>query len=204
MTTPADDKPKDRQYHVGGLEVIETTADKIYTQRIKAPLHEIGANGANGTLYDKNGTVMILINNGEVIGNNGFWNGWKSPARPVIYYDGKKIRYEIVKSVNDLWTPVSKISWGIGGGSLPYRKEERFGSDVTRIASRTGIGYNGDKVFIISTKDRLSLPEFSERIYSTLNVKKAIFLDGGGSVQMFWHRPIIKSNRPVDNGIFVK
>lgn len=163
-------------------------------------MHQIGANGINGTLYDSNGSVMILINNGELVGKNAYWNGWNSPPRPVIYFDGK-LNYVKVKTVKEL---PSDVFWAVGGGSLPFNQNENWGPDVVRKAERTAMAIKDDKVYLIATHEKLSLEELGDKIKEQLDPDHAIFLDGGGSTQMFYDKAIITSSRTVDNGIFVK
>ena len=194
-----------RHYTKGVLEIIEVSPELIYTQRIKKPLHQIWANGVNGTLYDSNGSVMILVNNGKVLGKNAYWNGWNAPPRPVIYYTSGQLKYELVKSVDELKTSVKEIDWAVGGGSLPFNPSEKWGSDVTRpTAERTAMAIKDGKVYLIVSKIGMSLLELGNKIQINLSPDKMIFLDGGGSTQMYFNKSIKKSNRAVDNGIFIK
>lgn len=198
--------PTTKQYRKDVLEIIETTPDKIYTQKINKSLSQVGANGVNGTLYDGNGSVMILINNGKVLGSNAYWNGWKQPPRPVIFYTKSgELKYEIVKSVNELSVEVDKIQWAVGGGSLPYNPSENWGSDVLRpTAERTALAIKDDKIYLIATTKGMSLTELGKQIQANLKPDRMIFLDGGGSTQMYFNKSIKNSSRAVDNGIFVK
>lgn len=195
-----------RHYTKGVLEIIEVSPELIYTQRINKPLHEIWANGINGTLYDNNGSVMILVNNGKVLGKNAYWNGWNAPPRPVIFYTKSgQLKYELVKSVDELKTSVKEIDWAVGGGSLPYNPNENWKSDVTRpTAERTAMAIKDGKVYLIVSKIGMSLLELGNKIQINLSPDKMIFLDGGGSTQMYFNKSIKKSNRAVDNGIFIK
>lgn len=192
-----------------GLNFIKAHPNDIYAQVIKNNLHSIGATGINGTLYDGNGTVMILISRGKVLGRNGMYNGWNQPRRPVLYYTTKgHLKLEKVQNTNQLTTPVKNIKWAVGGGSLTPvdLSGERWGSDVTRAgARRTGIATLDGYVYLITSNSGMSLKTFSGRIYQSLGSNvQATFLDGGGSTQMMYKgKSIVRSTRRVDNGIFV-
>ena len=148
---------------------------------------------------------MILVNNGKALGKNAYWNGWNAPPRPVIYYTSGQLKYELVKSVDELNTSVKEIDWAVGGGSLPFNPSEKWGTDVTRpTAERTAMAIKDGKVYLIVSKIGMSLLELGNKIQLTIHPQRMIFLDGGGSTQMYFNKSIKKSNRAVDNGIFIK
>lgn len=202
-----------RQFYKNGLYILESSPGNIYTSNFGSTLHSKGVYGINGSFFinsgsNPNNAVTIMINNGKALVDNAQFNGWNSPPRPVLYYANGRLRYELAKSVNDLSTPISQITWGVGGGSLlPHMdSKEKWGTDVTRAgARRTGLAMKGNKVYLIATKIGMTLPEFGDRIKQAINPDYCLFLDGGGSTQFNYKGTNgIVSTRPVPNIIGVK
>lgn len=110
---------------------------------------------------------------------------------------------------------MNQIKWAISGGILikdglikfdPYK--ENFQNDVFRKSNHTGIGFDKEgkiKMFIKENFDYDPCPP--ARLVKTatnLNLVGAIFLDGGGSSQMYYKKPIVKSDRKIITAILLK
>ena len=198
-------------YEVAGLQVIETTPENIYIAPMRGKtLRQLGVYGVNGTFFDTHNpapvesTWCIAVNGGKALSENAKINGWKQPARGTMYFDGKVIGIKAVQSVNEL---PKDVIWAIGGGSLipNYNpKEENWDSTVTYTTNRTGIAYKDNTVYLIVAKN-MSMEEFRNRITNQLKVDGAIFLDGGGSTQMFYeNNKGIRSTRGLNNLVGIR
>lgn len=113
----------------------------------------------------------------------------------------------VVRQINHIDEIGKPVKWAIGGGSLiPYYSpgEEKIASDILRNTHHTGIGFKGDRVYLIVTSSHCTMAQFRQRVLK-LNLDGSIFLDGGGSTQMNWKdNQGLYSSRPLSHGVFVK
>lgn len=199
-----------------GLQIIETTKDNVYVATLPGTtLREFGIYGINGT-WQNNSNVKdpksiwgIAVNNQKTIGPNAYTNSPKLYKRgTIIYYADGKLEVTKVNRLDEIKKPVK---WAIGGGQLiPEYNPEIEGytvannaADVLRVTAHTGIGYKGDKVFLIVHKN-CSMEQFKNMILK-LGLDGAIFLDGGGSTQMnYIGGKGISSTRKLSHGVFIK
>ena len=187
---------KTKYYEKSILTIVETTADNIYIQTIPGlPLHSVWANGISGTFqYTPNASDpasiwSIAVNGGVPLGPNSHTNsvaGFKRGTM-ICYSDGT---VEVLR-INNLSEIKKSISWAIGGGSLyPYYdpREEGFTppfDDVLRKAYHVGIAHKGNKIFAIVSKP-CTMGEFKTLIGASLSIDGAVFLDGGGTAQLYY------------------
>lgn len=172
-------------------------------------LRQVGAYGINGTFFntvkpeDPGSTWGIMVNAGKPIGPNAFTNHWygKTIRGTLIYANGKME----VKRINNI-SQVGPVTWAIGGvGLIPSYdpKLEQVPEDILRSTRHTGIGFKGDRVYLI-VSDRCSMGDFRHKL-KTLGLDGAIALDGGGSSQMLWKNNLgVHSSRRLNNIVGVK
>lgn len=176
-----------------GLHMIITSPDNIYQQIIGGKtLREVGAYGINGTFFDTKKPAspdscwQIAINNGKFLGKNSHVNSYnKNVRRGTFYIANNKCGVLRVNNADEL---PGGITFAVGGMMLlPLYdpKAERVMADILRATNHTAIGYKGDEVYLITTKDRCTMYTLYQRLY-VLKLDGAVALDGGGSTQMFY------------------
>lgn len=203
---------KSKYYTLDGLHVIETTPDNVYIWKLGNTLRGFGIYGINGTWQDnknaKNPSSIwgLACNRGKPIGDNSHTNSPKGYKRgTIIYYKDGTIEVKRINNINEI---NKTYDWAIGGGMLlPHYNPEIEGftgafSDVLRRTNHTGIGYRDNKVFLFA-KENCTMEEFLDSI-RLLQLKGAIFLDGGGSTQLNYKNKGIHSGRILSHGIFIK
>ena len=187
---------KSKYYEKSKLKIIETTADNIYLQAIPGvPLHNIGAYGMSGTFQDTGKAERtesiwsIAVNAGKPLGPNAHTNSIKGYKRGtmICYADGS---VEVLR-INELKEVKKPIKWAIGGGSLsPFYNPPDEGfvapyDDVLRNAYHAGIAHKGNKIFLIVSSP-CTMGEFRSLVENSLSIDGAVFLDGGGTTQMYY------------------
>ncbi|MBU5440339.1 phosphodiester glycosidase family protein [Tissierella sp. MSJ-40] len=76
-------------------------------------------------------------------------------------------------------------------------------SDVLGKTNHTGMGYKNNKIYLFA-KERCTMKEFLHSI-KLLELQGAIFLDGGGSTQLYYKgNKGISSSRVLSHGVFIK
>lgn len=176
-----------------GLHMIITSPDNIYQQIIGGKtLREVGAYGINGTFFDTlrpekaDSCWQIAMNNGKFLGKNSHVNSYnKNVRRGTFYIANGKCGVVRVNNADEL---PKDTTFAVGGMMLlPIydQKAERVLSDILRATNHTAIGFKGDDVYLITTKDRCTMYTFYQRLY-VLKLDGAVALDGGGSTQMFY------------------
>lgn len=187
---------KSKYYELGGLKIIETTSDNIYIQAIGGKnLHSTYAYGMSGTFQDTANSSKpesiwsIAVNNGKPLGPNAFINSPKGERRgTIICYEDNSVE---VKRVNAISQISGKIKWAIGGGMfIPDYNPALEGfvapfDDVLRNTYHTAIAHKGKTIFLILSRP-CTMAEFRAMVSEGMDVDGAIFLDGGGSAQMFY------------------
>lgn len=204
-------KPLSEYYEKHGLKIIETNPDNIYVAILPGKtLREFGIYGINGTWQNTKEahlprSVWGLAGNGnKAIGPNSHQNSPNGYKRgTIIYYADGTIEVRKINNIKEIEKP---FKWCIGGGSLipNIANEEKHASDIFRCTHHTGIGYKGNRVYLIATSSHCTIQEFRNRVLK-LELDKAIFLDGGGSTQMYYvGGKGIHSSRKLSHGIFLK
>lgn len=197
---------------IDGLKIIESNVKNIYVASLPGTtLREFGIYGINGTWQNTTEAHLprsiwgLAINDNKAIGPNSYQNSPNGHKRgTIIYCEDGSIEVERINNVNEIRKPVK---WAIGGGLLfpDYNPGlEKIAEDILRVTAHTGIGYKGDKVYLIVTSSNCSMAEFRSRVLK-LGLEGAIFLDGGGSTQMnYKDNKGIHSSRKLSHGIFLK
>lgn len=210
--TTESNKPLSKYYETSnGLKIIETNPNNIYVATLPGKtLREFGIYGINGTWQNNKEAYLTrsiwgLAGNGnKAIGPNSYQNSPNGHKRgTIIYYEDGTIE---VKRINNLKEITKPFKWCIGGGSLIPNiiDEEKFASDIYRFTHHTGIGYKGNRIYLIVTSTHCNMAEFRKRVLK-LELDKAIFLDGGGSTQMnYVGGKGVDSSRKLSHGIFLK
>ncbi|MCF6464219.1 N-acetylmuramoyl-L-alanine amidase [Clostridium sp. Cult1] len=204
-------KPLSQYYEKYGLKVIETNPDNVYVSLLPGKtLREFGIYGINGTWQNTREahlprSVWGLAGNGnKAIGPNSHTNSPNDHKRgTIIYYEDGTLEIKRINHIKEITKP---FKWCIGGGSLIPNiiDEEKFASDIYRFTHHTGIGYKGNRIYLIVTSTHCSMAEFRNRVLK-LELDKAIFLDGGGSTQMnYVGGKGIHSSRKLSHGVFLK
>lgn len=204
-------KPLSQYYEEYGLKVIETNPDNVYVSLLPGKtLREFGIYGINGTWQNTREahlprSVWGLAGNGnKAIGPNSHTNSPNDHKRgTIIYYEDGALEIKRINHIKEITKP---FKWCIGGGSLIPNiiDEEKFASDIYRFTHHTGIGYKGNRIYLIVTSTHCNMAEFRKRVLK-LNLDKAIFLDGGGSTQMNYKgNKGIHSSRKLSHGVFLK
>lgn len=204
-------KPLSQYYEKYGLKVIETNPDNVYVSLLPGKtLREFGIYGINGTWQNTREahlprSVWGLAGNGnKAIGPNSHTNSPNDHKRgTIIYYEDGALEIKRINHIKEITKP---FKWCIGGGSLIPNiiDEEKFASDIYRFTHHTGIGYKGNRIYLIVTSTHCSMAEFRNRVLK-LELDKAIFLDGGGSTQMnYVGGKGIHSSRKLSHGVFLK
>lgn len=204
-------KPLSQYYEEYGLKVIETNPDNVYVSLLPGKtLREFGIYGINGTWQNTREahlprSVWGLAGNGnKAIGPNSHTNSPNDHKRgTIIYYEDGTLEIKRINHIKEITKP---FKWCIGGGSLIPNiiDEEKFASDIYRFTHHTGIGYKGNRIYLIVTSTHCSMAEFRNRVLK-LELDKAIFLDGGGSTQMnYVGGKGIHSSRKLSHGVFLK
>lgn len=176
-----------------GLHIIKTSPDNIYQQIISGKtLREVGAYGINGTFFDTKKPAspdscwQIAINNGKFLGKNSHVNSYNRNVRRGTFYIANG-RCGVVRINNATELP-GGTTFAVGGMMLlPIYdpNAERVLPDILRTTNHTAIGYKGDEVYLITTKDRCTMYTLYQRLY-VLKLDGAVALDGGGSTQMYY------------------
>lgn len=204
-------KPISEYYDEYGLKIIETDPDNIYVSLLPGKtLREFGIYGINGTWQNNKEAHLsrsvwgLAGNGGKAIGPNSFQNSPSGHKRgTIIYYEDGTIE---VKRINNLKEITKPFKWCIGGGMLvpDYNPTlEKIASDILRTTAHTGIGYKGNRVYLI-VHPKCSMKEFKDYV-EKLNLAGAIFLDGGESTQMnYIDGKGIHSSRKLSHGVFLK
>lgn len=199
-------------YEKEGLKVIETNPENIYVAALPGKnLREFGIYGINGTWQNNSESHLprsiwgLAVNNNKPIGPNAHQNSPNGYKRgTIIYYEDGSIEVKRINNINEIDKPVK---WAIGGGMLlpDYNPSiEQIPADIQRVTAHTGIGYKGNRVYLIVTSSNCSLSGFKDRV-ARLNLDAAIFLDGGGSTQMNWkNNKGVHSARKLSHGVFIK
>lgn len=209
--TKIKEKPLSEYYEKHGLKIIETNPDNIYVAILPGKtLREFGIYGINGTWQNTREahlprSVWGLAGNGnKAIGPNSHTNSPNDHKRgTIIYYEDGTLEIKRINHIKEITKP---FKWCIGGGSLIPNiiDEEKFASDIYRFTHHTGIGYKGNRIYLIVTSTHCSMAEFRNRVLK-LELDKAIFLDGGGSTQMnYVGGKGIHSSRKLSHGVFLK
>lgn len=204
-------KPLSEYYEKYGLKIIETDPDNIYVAVLPGKsLREFGIYGVNGTWQNNPEahlprSIWGLAGNGnKAIGPNSYQNSPNGHKRgTIIYYEDGTLEIKRINHIKEITKP---FKWCIGGGSLIPNiiDEEKFASDIYRFTHHTGIGYKGNRIYLIVTSTHCSMAEFRNRVLK-LELDKAIFLDGGGSTQMnYVGGKGIHSSRKLSHGVFLK
>ena len=204
-------KPLSEYYEKYGLKIIETDPDNIYVAVLPGKsLREFGIYGVNGTWQNNPEahlprSIWGLAGNGnKAIGPNSHTNSPNDHKRgTIIYYEDGALEIKRINHIKEITKP---FKWCIGGGSLIPNiiDEEKFASDIYRFTHHTGIGYKGNRIYLIVTSTHCSMAEFRNRVLK-LELDKAIFLDGGGSTQMNYKgNKGIHSSRKLSHGVFLK
>lgn len=176
-----------------GLHMIITSADNIYQQIIGGKtLREVGAYGINGTFFDTKKPAspdscwQIAMNNGKFLGKNAHVNSYnKNVRRGTFYIAHGKCGVVRINNADEL---PKDTTFAVGGMMLlPIYdpKAERVLPDILRTTNHTAIGFKGDEVYLITTKERCTMYTLYQRLY-VLKLDGAVALDGGGSTQMFY------------------
>lgn len=209
--TKIKEKPLSEYYEKFGLKVIETNPDNVYVATLPGvTLRQFGIYGINGTWQNTAEAHLsrsiwgLVANKNGAIGANSYQNspyGYKRGT--IIYYQDGEIEVKRINNISEITKP---IYWAIGGGSLipDIIEEESHAEDIFRYTNHTGIGYKGDRVFLIVTDGYCTMDEFRDRVLK-LKLDAAIFLDGGGSTQMnYVGGKGVDSSRKLSHGIFLK
>ena len=204
-------KPLTEYYEKFGLKVIETNPDNVYVATLPGvTLRQFGIYGINGTWQNTAEAHLsrsiwgLVANKNGAIGANSYQNspyGYKRGT--IIYYQDGEIEVKRINNISEITKP---IYWAIGGGCLipDIIEEENHAEDIFRYTNHTGIGYKGDRVFLIVTDGYCTMDEFRDRVLK-LELDAAIFLDGGGSTQMnYVSGKGVDSSRKLSHGIFLK
>lgn len=203
---------KTEYYEKEGLKIIETDSDNIYVSILPGKtLRQLGVYGINGTWQNNveahlTRSVWGLVANSKgAIGPNSYQNSPNGHKRgTIICYQDGSIEVKRIHNINEITKP---IKFAIGGGMLipDYNPGvEKIASDILRHTHHTGIGYKGNRIYLIVTSNHCSLLEFKNKV-DKLNLDGAIFLDGGGSTQMNYEgNKGIHSSRKLSHGIFIK
>ncbi len=205
-------KPLSRCYEAYYSTVIETNPDNVYVAPLPGVnLRQFGIYGINGTWQDTPNAANpasiwgIAGNKNKNIGPNSYQNSPKGHKKgTLVYYEDGTLEVVRINNIKELAKP---FKWCVGGGSLlPYYNpvEEGIAEDILRTTYHTGIGFIGDRVFMVVTDKPCSLEGFREQALC-IGLHAAIFLDGGDSSQMnYMGNKGRHSTRPLSHGVFLK
>lgn len=198
---------KSKQYSYKNLNIIETTADNIKIALLNDTLK--GYNGINGTFFWAGNTIGIAINEGKRIqANSHVAYDVDSIPRGTIFYKNGKMYIDRIWDIRP-YNP----DWAISGVMLypnfNPKVEGFYGkySDVLRATFHTAIGFRGNKIYLITTKNaNLTVDQFRiSMLNSNIAFDGLINLDGGGSTQMSYNgKNINVSSRPVVSAVLLK
>lgn len=205
-------KPLSKYYENDDLKIIETEPENLYVSFLGNTLRGFGVYGINGTWQNnaeshlKRSIWGILANQWGQIGENSHQNSPDQSIRrgTFVVYSDNTMGVEVVNNIKQISKP---YNLAIGGGSLtPIYNPigEKIPSDILRVTHHTAIGYKNNRAYLIITKRHCWMSEFKTMV-EKLNLDGSVFLDGGGSTQMFYPpNSGLHTTRRLASGVFLK
>lgn len=194
------------------LNILKTKSTNIYQQFMKGDtLLKRGAYGINGTFFDTNNSRVessiwgIAINNGLPLGPNSDRVDYNKAIRKgTLYIDWHGNCG--VKTVNNI-LELGKVKFAVSGVGLTPTydpKAERTRSDILRTTWHTAIGYKGTDVYLITTRQKMSMVDFKKLIDEFLELEGVVALDGGGSTEFYYKKRWQGSGRGLASAIGIR
>ena len=177
---------------IGTTHIIESRPSNLEVVHLKKSLSKVKRNGINGSWFitgKPETSFARAYSNGKLISDGV---SHRPPRGTLIYTkDGRMYieRLQTIKSNKDYQK--GNIDWAISGGSLfPYYSpsSEGFTSSQTYTTHHTGIGWkkvNGIYVAVMFVRPSCPLSRLVQTS-KNLGLEGSIFLDGGGSSQMYY------------------
>lgn len=198
------------------LNVIKSCPDNIYQQFVGGKtLRQLGAYGINGTFFNTRvpnlrGSIWgIAVNRGNILGENADRVNYKGDKKGTFYItDDNECGVKVVNNINELRKEVGKfINFAVSGLSLTPNYNpvsENISADILRHTWHTAIGYKDNEVYLITSKQKMSMASFKGVIERELRLDGAVALDGGGSTEFYYKNVYQGSGRPLASVIGIK
>lgn len=194
------------------LNILKTKSTNIYQQFMKGDtLLKRGAYGINGTFFDTKHKITegsiwgIAVNNGVPLGPNSDRVDYNKAIRKgTLYIDWHGNCG--VKTVNNI-LELGKVKFAVSGVGLTPTydpKAERTRSDILGFTWHTAIGYKGTDVYLITTRQKMSMVDFKKLIDEFLRLEGVVALDGGGSTEFYYKKRWQGSGRGLASAIGIR
>ena len=194
------------------LNILKTKSTNIYQVFMKGDtLLKRGAYGINGTFFDTGNARVessiwgIAINEGLPLGPNSDRVDYNKAIRKgTLYIDWQGNCG--VKTVNNI-LELGKVRFAVSGVGLTptYNpKAERTRGDILGFTWHTAIGYKGTDVYLITTRQKMSMVDFKKLIDEFLELEGVVALDGGGSTEFYYKKRWQGSGRGLASAIGIR